>query len=98
MAPELTKHKRKQLRAKDDRPNLLEKLIIWREEPHSKDPYRLIRLETWICDDSGLELLSKTHPSNIQSVQDIVDLLHETDKHMEFGSDIYTTIIRFDKA
>jgi len=54
---------------------------------------------TWFCDDNGLQLLCKTHPSNLWSAQDIIDLLSETEEWgQECGSQIYTIITNFDKA
>ena len=93
------KCKRNQLHAKEDRSGLLKRLLTWRDETELKDPFKSTRPATYICDDPGLELLSKIHPSNIRSAQDIIDLLHETSEWgMEFALDLYATIHCFDKA
>jgi len=93
------KRKRNVYRSIDDRPALLQELTTWRKDAHAQDPYRMVRRVTWFCDDDRLKLLSKTHPSNIWSVQDIVDLLGETEEWgRECGSQVYAVITNFDKA
>lgn len=94
-----TKRKRNMYRSINDRPALLQELTTWRKEAHAQDPYRAVRRVTWFCDDDGLQLLCKTHPSNLWSAQDIIDLLGETEEWgQECGSQIYTVIANFDKA
>lgn len=78
------KRKRNRLRDKEGRKLLLDKLLAWRAEAHSNNTLRSVWPITWICDDSSLELISKTHQDNVKTVDAIVMLLEET---AEWGKD-----------
>lgn len=92
------KRKRVEYRALEDRPSLLQELEDWRKDVHAQDPLSGVRPATWLCDDDGLKLLSKTHPTNILSVKHIVDLLERTEEWgNEIGSQLYSLIIMFDR-
>ena len=94
-----TKRKRTQHRAIEDRPGLLDTLVAWRNDVHTQDHYQSIRPLTRICGDDGLDLLSKTHPSQIRSVQDIVELLQETAAWgSRYGQQLFHVIHQFDRA
>ncbi|KAH0831172.1 hypothetical protein J3R83DRAFT_13749 [Lanmaoa asiatica] len=77
----------------EDRLELLEQLTEWRNEVHQQDLFYPI---TWIIDDDGLELVSKTHPTKLQSFEDLIKLLAETEdwaKH--FGVKMFDIISQF---
>ncbi|KIJ57646.1 hypothetical protein HYDPIDRAFT_34911 [Hydnomerulius pinastri MD-312] len=94
--PPATKRKRKTLRPKEEREILLAKLTSWRSQAHASDTYRS-RPVTWLCDDDGLELLSKTDPDNLRSVEALINLLGETEEWgQECGIQIFNVISRFD--
>jgi len=88
-----------QYRAKEDRLGLFDTLVAWRYEVHTQNPLNVIWPATWILDDDGIDLLSKTHPSDIGSAQDIMVLLQETAEWtIEFGQQLFDVIKRFGRA
>lgn len=51
---------------------------------------------TWLCDDNSLELLSKTHPSNLKSVSDVIVILNETEEWAQgYGQKMFGVITEF---
>ncbi|KIK79986.1 hypothetical protein PAXRUDRAFT_36316 [Paxillus rubicundulus Ve08.2h10] len=90
------KRKRIQYCAKEDRSPLFDTLISWRNKAHTQHPHHSVQPAMWLLDDNRLNLLSKTHPSNIHSAQDIIDLLQET---VEWGTNyaqqLFNVITRF---
>ena len=93
------KRKRKHLRTKADRQPLHEKLVAWRSEAHACHENQLVYPLTWICDDQGLELLSKTHPDDLQSTQNIIELLDETEEWgCEFAEQVLDIIQQFNQS
>lgn len=97
--PGRVKRKRKSLRTKADQQPLYEKLVAWRSEAHAHHEDQTVYPLTWICDDQGLELLSKTHPDGLQSTQDIVNLLDETEEWAcEFAGQVLDVIQQFNRS
>lgn len=70
-------------------------LSDWREHAHKEDPFFP---HTWLIDDDNIELISKTHPTKLQSLQDLVDLLGETeDWASDYGIKIFEIITQFEQ-
>jgi hypothetical protein len=91
-----TKRRRNQLRDKSERGLLYEKLLNWRTQEHATDPLRSVQPITWLCDDNSLELLSKTHPSNLKSVSDVIVILNETEEWAQgYGQKMFGVITEF---
>ena len=95
-----TKRKHTQYRVKEDRAGLVNVLLTWRNNIHSMDRYRSVHPITWICDDNELQLLSKTHPSNIQNTKDVFNLLERMAPEWEndYAQQIIDVIKHFDRA
>lgn len=75
---------------------LLKHLTDWRERAHGENPFFPC---SWLIDDAGLELISKTHPSKLRSVQDLVGLLGETDDWAgEHGTKLFEVIAQFEES
>ncbi|KAG9312619.1 hypothetical protein JVU11DRAFT_7025 [Chiua virens] len=74
-----------------ERKELLKQLEEWREKAHQDDLFYLI---TWIINDDALKLVSKMHPTKLQSLDDLVKLLGETqDWSKRFGEKLFDDVI-----
>ena len=62
--------------------------MAWRENAHKEDPFYPT---TWLLDDNDLELISKTHPTKLQSVQDLIHLLEKQRNGAETVASRYST-------
>jgi hypothetical protein len=94
----VAKRKRTKLREKELRKLLLAKLKKWRTDAHLNDPLQSVWPITWLCDDNSLEILSKTNPDNLRTVDNIVQLLDETEEWgKDCGQQILKVIAQFDK-
>ncbi|KAG1765404.1 hypothetical protein EDD22DRAFT_845388 [Suillus occidentalis] len=93
-----TKRKRTKLQDKELHKPLLAKLKKWRTDTHFNDPLQSVWPITWLCDDNSLEILSKTNPDNLRTVDNIIKLLEETEEWgKDCGQQILKVIARFDK-
>ncbi|KIK40440.1 hypothetical protein CY34DRAFT_24809 [Suillus luteus UH-Slu-Lm8-n1] len=64
------KRRQNQLRDKNEHDILYERLSDWRAREHAVHPLQSVQPITWLCDNNGLELLSKTHPNNLRSTEE----------------------------
>ncbi|KIJ12601.1 hypothetical protein PAXINDRAFT_14523 [Paxillus involutus ATCC 200175] len=93
------KRPRNRYQAMDEHWPLLKKLREWRTSAHGRDPQRSVQPITWLCDDDALNALSKAHPDNLRSQDNIIKLLDKTE---EWGSDcgaaIFAIISKFNSG
>jgi hypothetical protein len=92
------KRKRTQLREKDLRKPLFDRLHHWRAETHSSHALRAVWPITWLCSDDNLELLSKTSPDNVKTIDNVCQLLEETEEWARiWGLQILRLITQYDE-
>ncbi|KAG8215553.1 hypothetical protein J3R82DRAFT_7388, partial [Butyriboletus roseoflavus] len=97
--PTATKHKQTQYHAKEDHLGLFDTLLTWQNEAHAHNPNHFSQSTTEILDDKELNLLSKIHPSDIISAQNLTNSLQETSEwELDVRQQIFNTIRQFNHA
>ena len=72
-------------------------LHTWRSHAHQADPLRAVRQIFWILSDAAIELIAKTLPTKVSTVDQLADLLDvDKDWASEWGSQVLQQINVFD--